>query len=48
MIPDAYIVVEMSDEDLDRLAAASEGDYWGVLNTIVGRIEMLKRTREAA
>jgi hypothetical protein len=35
----AAILMEMSDEDLDHLAAASNADYWRVLNAIVRRIE---------
>ena len=34
----AVVLVEMRDEDLDRLAAASSDDYWRVLNGVVMRI----------
>ena len=34
----AAVLVEMTDEDLDSLAAATDEDYWRVLNTIVTRI----------
>ena len=35
----ATVLLEMSDEDLDRLASAPDTDhYWRVLNTIVTRI----------
>jgi hypothetical protein len=34
----AAVLVEMTDEDLDRLAAASDRDYWRVLNGLVTRI----------
>ena len=34
----ATALVEMTDEDLDSLAAATDEDYWRVLNTIVTRI----------
>ena len=34
----AAILLEMIDENLDRLAAASDEDYWRVLNGIVTRI----------
>jgi hypothetical protein len=40
----ALTIIEMTDEDLDKLDAAYETDsYWSVLNRIVTRIE-----REAA
>jgi hypothetical protein len=40
----ALVVVEFTDEDLDRLdEAADSPEYWSVLNRIVTRIE-----REAA
>ena len=36
----ALVVVEFSDEDLDRLDAAVDSPhYWTVLNSIVARIE---------
>jgi hypothetical protein len=35
----ALVVVGLLDEDLDHLAAASDKDYWRVLNGIVRRIE---------
>jgi hypothetical protein len=35
----ATVLMEMTDEDLDLLAAASSDDYWRVLNAIVRRIE---------
>jgi hypothetical protein len=36
----ALVVIEMSDEDLDRLDAAYETrEYWSTLNTIVRRIQ---------
>ncbi len=34
----AAVLVEMTDEDLDRLAAAPDRDYWRVLNGVVTRI----------
>jgi hypothetical protein len=34
----AAVLLEMTDEDLDRLAAASDEDYWRVLNGVVTRI----------
>jgi hypothetical protein len=37
----AAVLVKMTDEDLDRLAAASDEDYWRVLNGVVTR--MLER-----
>jgi hypothetical protein len=37
----AAVLLEMTDEDLDRLAAAPDRDYWRVLNGVVTRI--LKR-----
>jgi hypothetical protein len=36
----ALVVVEFTDEDLDRLdTAADSPEYWGVLNEIVTRIQ---------
>jgi hypothetical protein len=35
----AAVLVQMTDEDLDRLVAASQADYWRVLNAVVRRIE---------
>jgi hypothetical protein len=36
----ALVIVEMTDEDLDRLDAAADTDrYWTVLNAIFARIE---------
>ena len=36
----ALTIIEMTDEDLDTLAAAADTDkYWTVLNAIVSRIE---------
>jgi hypothetical protein len=35
----AAILVKMLDEDLDHLAAASNDEYWRVLNSVVRRIE---------
>jgi hypothetical protein len=36
----AAVLLEMTDEDLDRLAAAPNRDtYWRVLNGVVRRIE---------
>jgi len=36
----ALIIMEMTDEDLDRLDAAADTDrYWSVLNEIVTRIQ---------
>jgi hypothetical protein len=35
----AAVLMEMSDEDLDHLAAAGDAEYWTVLNAIVTRIE---------
>jgi hypothetical protein len=41
----AFVVVAMTDEDLDLLAAASDRNaYWHVLNTIVRRIESRSTT----
>jgi hypothetical protein len=34
----ATVLLEMTDEDLDLLAAASKEEYWRVLNGIVARI----------
>jgi hypothetical protein len=35
----AAVILMMTDEDLDRLAAAQSRDaYWGVLNAVVTRI----------
>ena len=44
----AAVLVEMSDEDLDRLATASSEDYWRVLNGIVTRIDCPTTNEEAA
>ena len=35
----AAVLLDMTDEDLDRLSAASQADYWRVLNGIITRIE---------
>ena len=35
----ALVILMMTDEDLDRLSAASQADYWRVLNGIITRIE---------
>ena len=36
----ALVVIQMTDEDLDRLDAAYDSpEYWSVLNRIVTRIE---------
>jgi hypothetical protein len=36
----ALLIIEMTDEDLDLLEAASEkSEYWSTLNTIVRRIQ---------
>ena len=35
----AAVLLDMTDEDLDQLASASDLDYWRVLNGVVGRIE---------
>jgi hypothetical protein len=35
----ATVLLQMRDEDLDHLAAASDEDYWRVLNALVTRIE---------
>jgi hypothetical protein len=40
----AAVLVEMTDEDLDRLSAATNRDYWRVLNTIVTRISERRLT----
>ena len=37
-------MLQMTDEDLDHLAAASDEDYWRVLNGIVRRIESRSTT----
>jgi hypothetical protein len=37
------VLMEITDEDLDNLAAVTKDEYWTVLNGIVRRIE-----REAA
>jgi hypothetical protein len=34
----AAVLISMTDEDLDRLAAAPDRDYWRVLNGVVARI----------
>jgi hypothetical protein len=34
----ALVIVGMTDEDLDLLAAASDDEYWRVLNGVVSRI----------
>ncbi len=44
----AAVLVQMTDEDLDRLAAASQADYWRVLNVIVTRIDGSTANEEAA
>ena len=44
----AAVLLEMTDEDLDRLAAASEEDYWRVLNGVVIRIESRTASEEVA
>ncbi len=44
----AAVVLEMTDEDLDRLAAASDLDYWRVLNGVVERIKTRSANEEAA
>lgn len=44
----AAILVQMTDEDLDHLAAASNEDYWHVLNAILTRIDGLTTNAEAA
>lgn len=35
----AAVLLEFTDEDLDNLSAASEDEYWSVLNRVVARIE---------
>ena len=35
----AAVLMEITDEDLDNLAAVTKDEYWGVLNGIVGRIQ---------
>jgi hypothetical protein len=35
----AAVLLKLRDEDLDHLAAASNDEYWRVLNGIVRRIE---------
>ncbi len=35
----ALVIVGLLDEDLDHLAAASDEDYWRVLNGIMRRME---------
>ena len=40
----ADVLFEMTDEDLDRLSAATNRDYWRVLNTIVTRISERRLT----
>jgi hypothetical protein len=35
----AALLMEMTDEDLDNLAAATKDEYWGVLNAIVRRVQ---------
>ena len=35
----AAVLLDMTDEDLDRLAAAGDAEYWTVLNAIVTHIE---------
>ncbi len=44
----AVVLLEMTDEDLDRLASASDRDYWRILNGVVGRIETRTANEEAA
>jgi hypothetical protein len=45
----AAVLVEMTDEDLDLLAVASDRDiYWHVLNGAVRRIEFRTASEEAA
>lgn len=44
----AAVLVQMTNEDLDRLAAASEEDYWRVLNGVVPRIESRTASEEVA
>jgi hypothetical protein len=44
----AAVLVQMTDEDLDHLAAASQEDYWRVLNGLVRRIESRIFNDEAA
>ncbi len=34
----ALVIMRMTDEDLDLLAAASDDEYWRVLNDVVSRI----------
>ncbi len=43
----ATVLISMTDEDLDRLASASDLDYWSVLNAIVTRIQNGARSRDA-
>jgi hypothetical protein len=42
----ALVVVGMTDEDLDHLAAASEGEYWTILNAIVTRMQPINDREE--
>ena len=44
----ALVIVGMTYEDRDRLAAASKADYWRVLNAIVTRIDGPTADEEAA
>ncbi len=46
-IPDT-VLLELTDEDLDRLAAASDLDYWRVLNGVVEHIKTRSANEEAA
>jgi hypothetical protein len=44
----AAVLLEMTDEDLDHLAAAPDTDhYWSLLNAIVTRIQNGARPRDA-
>jgi hypothetical protein len=43
----ATVLLEMTEEDLDRLAAASDRDYWRILNAIVTRVQNEAQPRDA-
>ncbi len=44
----ATVLVDMTAEDLDRLAAAPKDDYWHVLNGVVRRIKETHTANEEA
>jgi hypothetical protein len=42
----ALVIVGMTDEDLDHLAAAPEGEYWTILNVVVTRMQPINDREE--